>query len=154
MKRIVLVLLACFPTLALGVTYKCVDRQGRVSYSQTIESGKRCVEAVLPPVQVIPAQPSVPREGTPPPPASGSADQPKASDKELAEAKKALDEARKKLAEQEAVRYGDEKNYQRVLDRLKPYQDAVAQAEARLKQLQEGGSQGTLSPKSGETGKY
>jgi hypothetical protein len=41
-----------------------------------------------------------------------------------------------------------------VLDRLKPYQEAVANAEARLKQLQDSASQGTLSPKPAETGKY
>ena len=36
-----------------------------------------------------------------------------------------LADARKKLTEQEAIRTGDEKNYQRVLDRLKPFQDTV-----------------------------
>jgi hypothetical protein len=36
-----------------------------------------------------------------------------------------LADAKRKLAEQEAVRSGDEKNYARVLDRLRPYQDAV-----------------------------
>ena len=36
---------------------------------------------------------------------------------------------REQLAQQEAIRTGDERNYQRVLDRLKPYQEAVRQAE-------------------------
>jgi hypothetical protein len=136
MKRMVLLLLACSPMTALGATYKCVDAQGRVSYSQTAEPGKRCVEAVLPPVQVIPAQPSSQREGGPPARDDGAKEAPpQAAGKDLAEARKALDEARKKLAEQEAVRYGHEKNYQRVLDRLKPFQDEVAKAEERLRQL-------------------
>lgn len=140
MKRIVLMLLACCPALVLGATYKCVDAQGRVSYSQTAEPGKRCAAAVLPPVQVIPAQqPASQREGGPSARDSAAKPgQPQASAQDVAEAKKALDEARRKLAEQEAVRHGDEKNYQRVLDRLKPYQDEVAKAEERLKQL--GGS--------------
>jgi hypothetical protein len=44
---------------------------------------------------------------------------------ELAQEESMLADAKKKLAEQEAIRLGDEKNYQRVLDRLKPYQDTV-----------------------------
>lgn len=46
-------------------------------------------------------------------------------ERELAQEESMLADARKKLAEQEAIRTGDEKNYQRVLDRLKPYQDTV-----------------------------
>jgi hypothetical protein len=154
-RIVVLVLLAFAPSLALGATYKCVDAQGRVSYSQTPEAGKRCVEAVLPPLQVVPA-PSLPQRARAPSAGDSgqSSDQPKASEQDIAAAKKALEEARKKLAEQEELRYGDERNYQRVLDRLKPYQEAVANAEARLKQLQDSASQGTLSPKPAETGKY
>lgn len=46
--------------------------------------------------------------------------------KSLDQAKKDLDQAKKDLAEQESVRPGDEKNYQRTLDRLQPYKDRVA----------------------------
>jgi hypothetical protein len=46
-------------------------------------------------------------------------------ERELSQEESMLADARKKLAEQEAIRTGDEKNYQRVLDRLKPYQDTV-----------------------------
>jgi len=148
-RHIVLFLCACLPGLVWGTTYKCVDAQGRVSYSQSPEPGKRCAEASLPPLQTMPAP--APRAASP---AGGqAADQSKTSEQELAEAKKALEEARRKLAEQEAVRYGEEKNYQRVLDRLKPYQEAVLKAEARLRELQQGGSQGTLAPRPGEPGK-
>jgi hypothetical protein len=44
---------------------------------------------------------------------------------ELAQEESMLADARKKLTEQEGIRTGDEKNYQRVLDRLKPFQDTV-----------------------------
>jgi len=44
---------------------------------------------------------------------------------ELSQEESMLADAKKKLADQEAIRNGDEKNYQRVLDRLKPYQDTV-----------------------------
>jgi hypothetical protein len=33
------------------------------------------------------------------------------------------------------VRYGDEQNYQRVLDRLKPFQDAVERHERNIAAL-------------------
>jgi heme oxygenase len=44
---------------------------------------------------------------------------------ELSSERAALDDARKALAEQEAVRNGDERNYQKVLDRLQPFKDDV-----------------------------
>jgi len=44
---------------------------------------------------------------------------------ELATEENALEESRKALEAQEAVRSGDERNYQRVLDRLQPYKDKV-----------------------------
>lgn len=44
---------------------------------------------------------------------------------ELAQEQSLLKEAQRKLAEQEAIRSGDEKNYAKVLERLRPYRDAV-----------------------------
>jgi hypothetical protein len=140
MQRFLAGLALFLPLAAYGVTYKCFDAQGRVTYTEVKESGKRCVEATLPQVQVVPAQ-ATPRreteEGARPSGAGGQVPETAAKNPEqdLAAAKKALEEARRKLAEQEAVRYGDEKNYQRVLDRLKPYQDEVAKAEARVREL-------------------
>ena len=46
-----------------------------------------------------------------------------------------LSDSRKKLAEQEAIRGGDEKNYARVLERLKPYQDTVEVHEKNVEAL-------------------
>ena len=46
-------------------------------------------------------------------------------EKELTQEESMLADARKKLSEQEATRSGDEKNYARVLERLKPYKDTV-----------------------------
>ena len=44
---------------------------------------------------------------------------------ELKKEEQALTSAEKALNEQKEVRSGDEKNYQRVLDRLKPFEDEV-----------------------------
>ncbi|HKI63808.1 MAG TPA: hypothetical protein VKA16_04190 [Burkholderiales bacterium] len=46
-------------------------------------------------------------------------------EKELGREEEMLDKARKALEDQEAVRYGNEKNYARVLERLQPYKDNV-----------------------------
>ena len=44
---------------------------------------------------------------------------------ELGNEQRLLAQAQKELAQQESVRLGDEKNYQRVLERLEPYQKRV-----------------------------
>jgi len=54
---------------------------------------------------------------------------------ELRNAERDLETARKNLAAQEAVRGGDERNYQRVLDRLKPFQDEVRRSEDNVAAL-------------------
>ena len=46
-------------------------------------------------------------------------------EQELEQERAMLERSKQALAEQEAVRYGDERNYARVLARLKPYQDTV-----------------------------
>ena len=65
-----------------------------------------------------------PRE-TPSKRASAKEKQRQILESELEQERALLDRSKKALAEQEAVRYGDEKNYARVLARLKPYQDTV-----------------------------
>ena len=47
-----------------------------------------------------------------------------------------LQQAKRALAEQEAVREGGERNYQRVLDRLQPYKDKVALHERNIEAIQ------------------
>ena len=56
-------------------------------------------------------------------------------EKELAQEQSMLADARRKLSEQEATRSGDEKNYARVLERLKPYQDTVEVHEKNVEAL-------------------
>jgi hypothetical protein len=56
---------------------------------------------------------------------------------ELRAEEERLAEARRVLAEQESIRTGDERNYQRVLERLKPYQEAVEQHEKNIAALRQ-----------------
>ena len=55
---------------------------------------------------------------------------------ELEAEKRNLEQARKDLAEQEAIRTGDERNYQRVLDRLEPYKNKVALHERNIEAIE------------------
>ena len=54
---------------------------------------------------------------------------------ELATEQQQLEEAKQKLAEQEAVRTGDERNYQRFLDRVQPFRDTVANHERNIEAI-------------------
>jgi hypothetical protein len=56
---------------------------------------------------------------------------------ELSAETKSLAAAREKLAEQESVRNGNERNYQKVLDRLQPYQETVERHERNVMALQQ-----------------
>ena len=62
-------------------------------------------------------------------------DRRKILEQELATEQKNLDQAKKELAEQEAVRTGDERNYQRVIERLQPFKDKVALHERNIEAL-------------------
>ncbi len=70
-----------------------------------------------------------------PAPATNTAQQSTDKQMTLDEAKKSLEAAKKELAEQEEVRYGNEKNYQKKLDRLKPYEDKVNDFSKKLEEL-------------------
>jgi hypothetical protein len=56
---------------------------------------------------------------------------------ELSAEAKSLAEAKTKLAEQETVRNGNERNFQKVIDRLQPYQETVERHERNVMALQQ-----------------
>jgi hypothetical protein len=111
--------------------YNCVDREGKRLYTsdkrEANRPGLKC-KLVSREVNVVPAQkpsPSnFPRESANER-AARSAGQRDLLEKELATEQRLLDQARKDLAEQEAIRTGGEKNYARVEERLQPYKDKV-----------------------------
>jgi hypothetical protein len=123
--------------------YKCVDEDGHVTYTNTKPSPKAKCTALSRDQRVS----TVPgRAANTPSPAgfpkvSGDAQKARDNDRrtileqELVTEQKNLDQARKELAEQEAVRTGDERNYQRVLDRLQPFKDKVSLHERNLEAL-------------------
>ena len=94
--------------------------------------GKKCT-VLSREINVVPAQP---KAGAKPSPqgfpsessatrASAKERQREILEKELAREEDMLEKAQKALDEQQAVRYGSERNYARVLERLQPYKDNV-----------------------------
>lgn len=123
--------------------YKCVDDDGHVTYTNTKPSAKAKCAALSRDqrVSTVPGRAT----NTPSPPGfpkvdgdtqrARDSDRRKILEQELATEQKNLDQAKKELAEQEAIRTGDERNYQRVLDRLQPFKDKVALHERNLEAL-------------------
>lgn len=127
--------LLCAAGQALGQTseiWKCTDARGRALYTSDKREtvGKKC-ELVSREVNVVPSQKSAakspagfPKE-SPTDRAAAKSKQRDTLERELSQEESMLADAKQKLADQESIRNGNEKNYARVLDRLKPYQDAV-----------------------------
>jgi hypothetical protein len=133
---------------AAAETCKYVDKDGRVTYSNVPIKTAKKLQCFEPP----PVPPPAAKPDRPVPSASGERSGPKVDqqtqrkrdvdrrqilEQELAAEEAQLVEAKKALAEQEAIRLGDERNYQRTLDRLRPYQEAVAQHEKNVASIKQ-----------------
>lgn len=123
--------------------WNCKDAAGRTTLTdQKADTvGKDCRIVSEERVTVVPAsKPTAkspagfPRE-TPADRASSKAKQKDTIEKELSQEVSMLDDARKKLSEQESVRSGNESNYAKVLERLKPYKDTVEVHEKNVEAL-------------------
>ena len=134
---------------AYAEVYKCVDQLGHVTYTNAkIMANKGCKTIAT--TSLAPSAPASIPKPSPPSSSSSSASGhsspspagfPKVDDQtqkgrdtdrrailedELAVEQKNLAQAKRDLADQEAIRNSDEKNYQKVLDRLQPYKNKVA----------------------------
>jgi len=121
--------------------WNCKDANGRTTLTnqKSDTTGKDCRIVQQERVTVVPAPKTkspanFPRE-TPADRASSKAKQKDTIEKELTQEESMLSDARKKLAEQEAIRTGDEKNYAKVIERLKPYKDTVEVHEKNVEAL-------------------
>lgn len=120
--------------------YKCVDADGRVTYTNDPSLARGCklldsgqaVSTVPAPVRP-PAASSGTGSSTPSSFPRVSAGDQRARDdgrrqvleSELRTEEEALAQAERNLLEQESVRLGNERNYQKVLDRLQPFKDKL-----------------------------
>ena len=122
------------PAGAIETLWNCKDKEGRtvLTNQQHDTVGKDCRVVQQQRVTVVPS--SKPAAGKSPQnfPKESTADRLGAKDKqrqtlerELQQEETMMAEAKRKLADQEQIRSGDEKNYARVLERLQPYKDAI-----------------------------
>lgn len=120
---------------ALSEVYKCPDASGRPTYTNVKRDtvGKKCT-VVIKEVQVVPSQAASGRDKS-----STTVDRNnnrrKILESELQNEQQLLSDAQQKLTEQEGVRQGDERNYARVQERLKPFQEAVDLHTKNIEQL-------------------
>ena len=132
---------------AWGDTFKCIDANGRATYTNMKEEakGKNCT-VVMREISVVPAVPAARAAKATPSPAGFPKVDPATQktrddsrrrilEEELGGEEKALAQAKAELTEQEGIRSGDERNYQRVLDRLQKYKDEVERHQKNVEAL-------------------
>lgn len=142
-------LMMVFAISARAEIYECVDSSGNKRFTNVKAEATGCKPMNLPSVSTVPApkpaaaKPGDTRSATPEsfPKVDPSTQQQrdagrrKILEQELASEEQLLDQAKKDLAEQEATRLGNERNYQRVLERLEPYKKKVALHESNIANL-------------------
>ena len=124
--------------------YKCVDSSGVVLYTNQKGGGKNCtILSQDKAVSTYSAPKQAPRSATPGdfPRVSEEAQKGRDTDRrrileqEMRNEQEKLEQAHKDLVEGEATRMGNEKNYQKYLDRIQQLRDGVALHERNLDAL-------------------
>jgi septal ring factor EnvC (AmiA/AmiB activator) len=138
----------CATSPVWGQVFRCVDANDHVTYTNVAGEGKNCkrlqVEPAVTPTNS--ARVADKRPGAAATPAGFprvSQDAQRARDEtrrsilnqELSNEEQGLQAAKQELADQEKIREGNERNYQRVLDRLQPYKDEVARRERNIEAI-------------------
>ena len=122
--------------------WECVDESGNKRFTNIRAEARGCRLLHVSPPNSVPATKPQPR-ATPPgfPRVDGETqkqrdiDRRKILEQELPNEQKLLEQARNELAVQDSMRLGSERNYQRVLDRLEPYQRKVKLHEDNIANL-------------------
>lgn len=144
MRTLLLILAVSTSTLAHAQVYKCVDAEGKTTYTNDRNLARGCQPlASDQSVSSVPAPRPAAAQPTPSafprvaPNLQRERDDARRQvlEQELATEEAALAEARKALEEQEAVRYGNEQNYQKKIDRLQPFKDKVELHQRNLEAL-------------------
>lgn len=138
---LILLPLLFLPLVVQADIYKLVDEHGRVTYSNAPLKGAKKLN--LDPISTV----AMPKPKTPVASPAGfprvDGETQKKRDgtrrdileQELAAERKLLDEAQKALAEGEATRMGDERNYQKYLDRVERLKSGVTLHEKNIEAL-------------------
>src|SRR3954471_4690118 len=131
------------PAPAVTEIFKCRSPDGRWTYTNDRrEAEKQKCEVVTRQVNVAPAPPKPAARAMPGFPKESAEERASAKtrqrdilEKELAQEQAALAKAKAELAEQENVRFGNERNYARVEERLQPFKDSVETHEKNIEAL-------------------
>ena len=126
--------------LAHAEMWKCVDHDGNTRYTNVKAEAKGCKALNLEPINTAPATRPQHKPANFP---SVDSDTQKQRDtgrrrileQELAQEQQQLEDAKKQLSEQKDLRLGDEKNYARVEERLRPYEAKVRLHEINIESL-------------------
>jgi hypothetical protein len=121
---------------AQSQVYKCPDGNGSFTYTNLKREtvGKKCT-VVAKKLQEMPPQAPSTSGAKPPANVDRNQNRRKILESELQNEQQLLSDAQQKLTEQEGIRNGDERNYARVQERLKPYQEAVDLHTKNIEQL-------------------
>ena len=143
MRNLVLALLLTFAAFAVRAEiYECIDQSGNKRFTNIGSEAKGCKPMnIAPPSAASKSKPAARSAPANFPSVDAQtqkqrdADRRRILEQELANEQKLLEQAQKDLAEQEAIRLGSERNYQRVLDRLEPYKKKVKLHEDNIANL-------------------
>jgi hypothetical protein len=126
------VLSALLAGTAYADIWECVDGSGNKRYTNIKSEAKGCRLLNVGPTNTVSSGKPQARAAPPGfPKVDGETQKQRDNDRrrilerELASEQKLLEQARNELAEQDSMRLGSERNYQRVLDRLEPYRKKV-----------------------------
>lgn len=138
-----LLLSACLALPAHADIFECIDESGNKRFTNIKSEAKGCKPMNLAPANVV-STPKPSAKGAQSPTPAGfpkvdpstqlnrDNDRRKILEQELANEQKLLDQAKKDLSEQESTRLGNERNYQRVLERIEPYRKKVQLHESNM----------------------
>jgi hypothetical protein len=133
------------------ILYECVDANGAKQFTNIPANPKACkILNISPSAAPTTPLPGAPKTGAKPPQVSTPSSFPRVDrqlqqqrdndrrrilEQELGSEEKLLAQARKELSEQEGVRLGSERNYQRTLDRVDPFRKNVKRHEDNIENL-------------------
>lgn len=134
---------------ATAEIWECVDDSGNKRFTNIKAESKGCRLLSVSAPNTVPGTKAAPK-GDPARPGATPKDFPRVDtdtqrqrdndrrrilEQEFSNEQKLLDQARKELSQQESVRLGSERNYQRVLERLEPYKKKVKLHEDNIANL-------------------
>ena len=145
LRGLMALILGATAAAAHADVYKCVDESGRLTYTNDKPAPGQKGCTLLSRDQPVSSVPAPKKSATPTPPnfprvddatqKTRDSDRRKILEQELSSEETLLEAAKKEALIQEGQRNGDEKNYQRFLDRLQPFRDKVKQHETNITKL-------------------